>query len=233
MCMLVILNFIIFQDLKSLRVGEHCLLLWDEQYAMYLARAGFLDIALVVVHGSYNGRAIVVSLGWSMVSEDALFPPTLWGDYGHHAGFDHDPWSSTRRAASEWDHLECWLVWHGGVTHWGEATRCWGGGCIEEDLGMNTIWMREHFIVCPLGVDEVVIERHTRVWLWHFVALFLLPNICSQKARDLLDTGRACSSTQMGMELTVECSSCGMGRCMPRPDNRCSPWTPAPQPRPR
>jgi hypothetical protein len=40
-----------FQDLKPLRLPEHFPLPWDERYALYLARAGFLDIALVVVHG--------------------------------------------------------------------------------------------------------------------------------------------------------------------------------------
>ena len=30
---------------------EHCPLPWDDRYAPYLARAGFLDIALVVVRG--------------------------------------------------------------------------------------------------------------------------------------------------------------------------------------
>jgi hypothetical protein len=49
--MLELLNFIVFQDLKSLRVREHFPLPWDERYTPYLARAGFLDIALVVVCG--------------------------------------------------------------------------------------------------------------------------------------------------------------------------------------
>jgi hypothetical protein len=49
--MLSLLNFIVFQDLKPLRVREHFPLSWDERYAPYLARAGFLDIVLVVVHG--------------------------------------------------------------------------------------------------------------------------------------------------------------------------------------
>jgi hypothetical protein len=49
--MLSLLNFIVFQDLKPLRVREHFPLSWDKRYAPYLARAGFLDIALVVVRG--------------------------------------------------------------------------------------------------------------------------------------------------------------------------------------
>jgi hypothetical protein len=49
--MLELLNFIVFQDLKSLRVREHFPLPWDERYTPYLARAGFLDITLVVVRG--------------------------------------------------------------------------------------------------------------------------------------------------------------------------------------
>jgi hypothetical protein len=48
----VIIEFYCFsQDLKPLRVREHFPLPWDERYALYLARAGFLDIALVVVRG--------------------------------------------------------------------------------------------------------------------------------------------------------------------------------------
>jgi hypothetical protein len=34
--------------------------------------------------------------------------------------------------------------------------------------------LRQHFTVCPQGAAEAVVERHTRVWLWHFVATFLL-----------------------------------------------------------
>jgi hypothetical protein len=47
----VIIEFYFFQDLKPLRVREHFPLPWDKRYAPYLARAGFVDIALVVVRG--------------------------------------------------------------------------------------------------------------------------------------------------------------------------------------
>nr|CAB3486682.1 unnamed protein product [Digitaria exilis] len=32
-----------------------------------------------------------------------------------------------------------------------------------------------HFNVCPVDADDDIIERHARVWLWHFVSSFLFP----------------------------------------------------------
>jgi hypothetical protein len=46
----------------------------------------------------------------------------------------------------------------------------------KKTSGANTVWLRQHFTVCPQGAAEVVVERHTRVWLWHFVATILLPD---------------------------------------------------------
>jgi hypothetical protein len=39
---------------------------------------------------------------------------------------------------------------------------------------VNTVWLRQNFTVCPQGAAQAVVERHARVWLWHFVATFLL-----------------------------------------------------------
>jgi hypothetical protein len=44
----------------------------------------------------------------------------------------------------------------------------------KKTSGVNTVWFRQHFTVCPQGATEAVVERHTRVWLWPFVATFLL-----------------------------------------------------------
>jgi hypothetical protein len=50
------------------------------------------------------------------------------------------------------------------------------GDASKKTSGVNTVWLRQHFTVCPQGAAEAVVERHTRVWLWHFVAMFLLPD---------------------------------------------------------
>uniref|UniRef100_K4AIR8 Aminotransferase-like plant mobile domain-containing protein n=1 Tax=Setaria italica TaxID=4555 RepID=K4AIR8_SETIT len=38
---------------------------------------------------------------------------------------------------------------------------------------VSSAWSREQFSICPQGADEEVVERHARVWLWHFVSDFL------------------------------------------------------------
>jgi hypothetical protein len=50
------------------------------------------------------------------------------------------------------------------------------GDASKKTSGVNTVWLRQHFTVCPQGAAEAVVERHTHVWLWHFVATFLLPD---------------------------------------------------------
>ena len=42
--------------------------------------------------------------------------------------------------------------------------------------GVSSVWLREHFSVCPPDADDVVVERHARAWLWHFVGSFLFPD---------------------------------------------------------
>jgi hypothetical protein len=50
------------------------------------------------------------------------------------------------------------------------------GDASKKTSGVNTVWLRQHFTVCPQGATEAVVERHARVWMWHFVATFLLPD---------------------------------------------------------
>jgi hypothetical protein len=37
-------------------------------------------------------------------------------------------------------------------------------------------WNTTNFNTCPLGAPEEVVERYAKVWLWHFINAFLLPD---------------------------------------------------------
>ena len=40
----------------------------------------------------------------------------------------------------------------------------------KKTLGVSSAWLRQRFNRCPPHAPDDVIERHTRVWLWHMVA---------------------------------------------------------------
>uniref|UniRef100_K3Y399 Aminotransferase-like plant mobile domain-containing protein n=1 Tax=Setaria italica TaxID=4555 RepID=K3Y399_SETIT len=46
----------------------------------------------------------------------------------------------------------------------------------KKTSGVSSTWLREHFNVCPPGANDEVVQRYARVWLWHFVSTFLLPD---------------------------------------------------------
>jgi hypothetical protein len=46
----------------------------------------------------------------------------------------------------------------------------------KKTSGVSSNWLRQRFNRCPQGVADDVVERHTRVWLWHMVPCFLLPD---------------------------------------------------------
>ena len=40
-------------------------------------------------------------------------------------------------------------------------------------------WITTNFNTCPPGAPKEVVERYARVWLWHFINAFLLPDTSS------------------------------------------------------
>jgi hypothetical protein len=82
----------------------------------------------------------------------------------------------------------------------------------HKTLGVSSLWLRQCFNRCPQNVADEVIERYTRVWLWHMVACFLLltllgtpsPGWCYHSS---VRHGRTSPSTVGGLPLSHGCIS--------------------------
>jgi hypothetical protein len=164
-----------FQDLKPLRVQEHFPLHWDKRYAPYLARAGFLDIALTVVRGLPMMDGPLLSALVDRWRPETQSFHLLCGEMKvsmqdttmiHGLPLEGLPVNGIIQSAGWRDMVEL----HIGV----RPPDADEGDVSKKTSGVNTIWLRQHFTVCPQGAAEAAVERHTRVWLWHFVATFLL-----------------------------------------------------------
>ena len=46
----------------------------------------------------------------------------------------------------------------------------------KKTSGVSSAWLRARFEWCEDDADEEQVERYARVWLWHLVASFLLPD---------------------------------------------------------
>jgi hypothetical protein len=60
------------------------------------------------------------------------------------------------------------------------------GDALKKTSGVNTVWLRQNFTVCPQGAAEAVVERHTRV------CGTLLLHSCYQMLRETLFLGWFC-----------------------------------------
>nr|CAB3471906.1 unnamed protein product [Digitaria exilis] len=49
-------------------------------------------------------------------------------------------------------------------------------------------WQDMHFNVCPADADDDIVERHARVWLWHFVSSFMFPDAAGSTAWPFADS---------------------------------------------
>jgi hypothetical protein len=145
-------------------VREHFPLPWDERYAPYLARAGFLDIALVVVHGlPVMDDPLLSALvdRWRSETHSFHLPcgemTVSLQDTTMILGLPLEglPVSGIIRSAGWRDMVEL----HIGV----RPRDADEGDASKKTSGVNTVWLRQHFIVCPQGAAEAVVERHTRV----------------------------------------------------------------------
>lgn len=156
---------------------EHFPLPWDERYAPYLARAGFLDIALVVVRGLpvMDGPLLSALVDrWRPETHSFHLPcgemTVSLQDTAMILGLPLEGLavSGIIQSAGWRDMVEL----HIGV----RPPDADEGDASKKTSGVNTVWLRQHFTVCPQGAPQAVVERHARVWLWHFVATFLLPD---------------------------------------------------------
>lgn len=155
----------------------HSPLRWDERYAQYLQRAGFLDIAVQVVGGlpPMDGPLLT-----AMVDR--------WRPETHTFHMPFGEMTITMQDAA----MILGLPLHGlpvtGIIqneNWRDMVEMHigirppepeGGDSSKKTSGVSSAWLREHFEVCPPGANDEVVQRYARVWLWHFVSTFLLPD---------------------------------------------------------
>nr|CAB3474500.1 unnamed protein product [Digitaria exilis] len=58
-------------------------------------------------------------------------------------------------------------------------------GAVVTGMIQSEGWQDMHFNVCPADADDDIVERHARVWLWHFVSSFLFPDAAGSTLDDL------------------------------------------------
>jgi hypothetical protein len=158
--MLELLNFIVFQDLKTLRLPEHFRLPWDKRYAPYLARAGFLDIALVVFRGlPVMDDPLLSALvdRWCPKTHSFHLPcgemTVSMQDTTMILGLPLEglPVSGIIQSGNWCDMVEL----HIGV----RPPDADEGDASKKTSRVNTVWLRQHFTVFPQGAVEAVVER--------------------------------------------------------------------------
>uniref|UniRef100_K4A117 SWIM-type domain-containing protein n=1 Tax=Setaria italica TaxID=4555 RepID=K4A117_SETIT len=165
------------ENLTPLRARVHSPLRWDERYAQYLQRAGFLDIAVQVMGGlpPMDGPLLT-----AMVDR--------WRPETHTFHMPFGEMTITMQDAA----MILGLPLHGlpvtGIIqneNWRDMVEMHigirppepeGGDSSKKTSGVSSAWLREHFEVCPPGANDEVVQRFARVWLWHFVSTFLLPD---------------------------------------------------------
>uniref|UniRef100_K3ZNC5 SWIM-type domain-containing protein n=1 Tax=Setaria italica TaxID=4555 RepID=K3ZNC5_SETIT len=143
------------ENLTPLRARVHSPLRWDERYAQYLQRAGFLDITVQVVGGlpPMDGPLLT-----AMVDR--------WRPETHTFHLPFGEMTITMQDAA----MILGLPLDG-------PPEPEGGDSSKKTSGVSSAWLREHFDVCPPGANDEVVQRYARVWLWHFVSTFPLPDV--------------------------------------------------------
>uniref|UniRef100_K3ZZK0 Aminotransferase-like plant mobile domain-containing protein n=1 Tax=Setaria italica TaxID=4555 RepID=K3ZZK0_SETIT len=159
------------------RARVHSPLRWDERYAQYLQRAGFLDIAVQVVGGlpPMDGPLLTAMVDrWCPETHTFHMPfgemTITMQDAAMILGLPLDGQPVTGIIKNEnWHDM---VEMHIGIT----PPEPEGGDSSKKTSGVSSTWLREHFDVCPPGANDEVVQRYARVWLWHFVSTFLLPD---------------------------------------------------------
>uniref|UniRef100_K3YCS2 SWIM-type domain-containing protein n=1 Tax=Setaria italica TaxID=4555 RepID=K3YCS2_SETIT len=144
------------ENLTPLRARVHSPLRWDERYAQYLQRAGFLDIAVQVVGGlpPMDGPLLT-----AMVDR--------WRPETHTFHLPFGEMTITMQDAA----MILGLPLEGQPVTGIIQNENWRD-MVEMLIGIRSPEPE----VCPPGANDEVVQRYARVWLWHFVSTFLLPD---------------------------------------------------------
>lgn len=163
--------------LASLRPRTHKLLQWDERYASYLERAGFLHLARAIVVGlpEMDGPLLTAFMDhWRPETHTFHLPcgemSVLLQDVSYILGLrvsgvvvfgiiNTDNWK---------DMVEEFTGHYPPGLEEGQKEK--------KTSGVSSLWLKEQFNGCPPHARPDVVERYARVWLWHMVATFLLPD---------------------------------------------------------
>ncbi|XP_072150989.1 protein MAIN-LIKE 2-like isoform X3 [Setaria viridis] len=165
------------ENLTPLRARVHSPLRWDERYAEYLQRAGFLDLVVQVVGGlPPMDRPLLTAMvdRWCPETHTFHLPfgemTITMQDVAMLLGLplDGQPVTGIIQNKNWRDMVEM----HIGI----RPSEPEGGDSSKKTSGVSSAWLREHFDVCPPGANDEVVQRYARVWLWHFVSTFLFPD---------------------------------------------------------
>uniref|UniRef100_K3XRP7 SWIM-type domain-containing protein n=1 Tax=Setaria italica TaxID=4555 RepID=K3XRP7_SETIT len=165
------------EDLKPLRARVHSPFRWDERYAHYLQRAGFLDIAVQIVAGvpPMDGPLLTAMVDrWCPKTHTFHLPfgemTIMMQDIAMILGLSlegHPVMGIIQN--KNWLDM---IAMHIGIRPLELEDR----DNSKKTFGVSSAWLRGHFNVCPEGANDEVVQRYTHVWLWHFVSTFLLPD---------------------------------------------------------
>uniref|UniRef100_K3YMS9 Aminotransferase-like plant mobile domain-containing protein n=1 Tax=Setaria italica TaxID=4555 RepID=K3YMS9_SETIT len=158
------------EELKPLQLRVHSPLRWDECYASYLQRAGFLDIARVVAGGLplMDGPMLTTMVNRWRLETHMFHLPCGEMTVAMILGLPLEGLPVTAIIQSDnWhDMVELHIRIRPPEPEEGDKEK--------KTSEVSLAWLREQFSVCPQGAYEEVVERHLRVLLWHFVSGFLL-----------------------------------------------------------
>jgi hypothetical protein len=167
----------VFQVLDPLRVRVHKPLDWDERYAQYLRRAGFLPLARLVNAGlpAMDGTLLTAMVDrWRTETHTFHLPCGEVGitleDASMILGLQLDG-----RA----------VVAATNIAGWRDAAEALVGARPPDapddarDLrssGPSIAWFQGTFSVCPPDAGDAQVEQYARAWLWHLLGAFLFPD---------------------------------------------------------
>jgi hypothetical protein len=150
---------------------------WDERYSPYLERAGFLHLARAIVAGLSQMDGALLSAfvdHWRPETHTFHLPcgemAPLMQDVGYILGLQiNGVVVSGTINTDNWKEMVHQFTGHYPL----EPEE---GKKEKKTLGVSSKWLKDHFNECPEHADDEVVQRHARVWLWHMVASFLVPD---------------------------------------------------------
>ena len=167
----------VLQELSVLRPRSHKPLEWDERYSSYLARAGLLDLARLVVGGLPQMDAPLLTAmvdRWRPETHTFHLPcgemTVTMEDVAMILGLPLEGIPVTGIIDSDnWrDMVEQLIGLRPPAPPEGVRDR--------KTSGVSSAWLKANFNHCPQAADEATVERYARVWLWHLLSGFLFPD---------------------------------------------------------